>query len=113
MLKCLINYVIFMTLLFEVFAHNWVREDQDYSDSWVKTFMSYYIETIRSVYQFPLIITVQMAQCQNFNSEQDNGILTREKGAFYSGSAVLTMVVIFVGHKIIKLYFFKENVEQD
>ena len=63
MLKCLINYVIFMTLLFEVFAHNWVREDQDYSDSWVKTFMSYYIETIRSVYQFPLIITVQMAQC--------------------------------------------------
>lgn len=54
-----------------------------------------------------------MAQCQNFNENQGNGILTRENGAFYTASALLVIFCIFVGHKIIKLYFFKEKAEED
>ena len=57
--------------------------------------------------------TVQMAQCQMFNEEQGNGILTREKGAYYSGSALTAVFVIFLMYKIVRLYFYKQNNLED
>ena len=102
-----------MTLLIEIFASKWVRDDLDNNDSWINKFLSGFMDTIRSLYDFPLIFTVQMAQCQNFNDDQDNGIITRENGALYSASALLVIFTIYLGHKIIKLYFFKEQVDEN
>lgn len=94
LLKSIVNYIVYLAILTEVFAKYWIHQEPEKQTGAAKA-VNELVAFTRSVYSFPLALTIEMAQCQMFAEDIGNGVEVRKAGAYYAGAILIGLVCLF------------------